>query len=153
MTQRLAITADERRALASVRREIDRRGWTTAEGCVIVGEEHIATDYTVGMTRHHGHPELVIVGNSYAESRRILARLAHEVAIGVRFEPCLLDIDGTRYGLLAVEDPQHLWLAHLMYAHSGVPLTALQVVAPDQEGLLPWESGEGVDLLLGAWEF
>ena len=120
---------------------------------MIVDDRHIATDYTVGLTRHHGHPEIVIVGGCYADSRRILARLAHEVAIGSRFEPCLLDIDGSRYGLLAVEDPQHLWLAHLMYARDGLPATALQLVEPDEAGLLPWESGEGGDLLLGEWPF
>ncbi|MGI9197884.1 MAG: DUF4262 domain-containing protein [Candidatus Nanopelagicales bacterium] len=153
MSHRSAIIADERRALARVRREIDRRGWASAEGCVIVDESHVATDYTVGLTRHHGHPEIVIVDGSYVESRRILARLAHEVAMGTRFEPCLLDIDGVRYGLLAVEDPAHLWLAHLMYARDGLPVSALQVVAPSETGLLPWESGEGQDLLLGAWPF
>ena len=153
MTQRLAITAEERRALARVRRDIDRRGWTTAEGCVIVGDDHVATDYTVGLTRHHGHPEVVVVGGSYAESRRLIARLAHEVACAERFEPCLLEIDGARYALLRVDDPQHLWLAHLLYARDGVPVSALQLVAPDEQGLFPWEGGSGGELLLGRWEF
>ena len=149
----LPVTADERRALATIRRDIDRRGWTTAEGCVIVGDDHVATDYSVGFTRHHGHPEIVIVGGSYAESRRLIARLAHEVACGARFEPCLLEIDEARYALLAVDDPQHLWLAHLLYARDGLPVSALQLVPRDERGLFPWEGGDDVEFLLGRWEF
>ena len=162
----LPVTADERRALATIRRDIDRRGWTTGEGCVIIGDDHVATDYSVGFTRHHGHPEIVIVGGSYAESRRLIAQLAHEVACGAVFEPCLLEVDRQsprggasrrpafdRFALLTVDDPQHLWLAHLLYARDGVPVTALQLVAPDEHGLFPWEGGAGSDLLLGAWTY
>lgn len=149
----LPVTADERRSLARIRREIDRRGWATAEGCVILDEEHVATDYSVGFTRHHGHPEVIVVGMSFAEGRRLLSRLAHEVATGARFEPCLVQIDGRGYGLLDVDDPQHLWLAHLLYAREGLPVRALQLVPEDAEGLLPWEGGTGAERLLGPWTF
>ena len=147
----LPMTAQERRALASIRRDIDHRGWTTAEGCVVIDEDHVATDYSVGFTRHHGHPEIVIVGGLYAESRRLIAQLAHEIACGSRFEPCLLDIDGARYAFVEVADPEHLWLAHLLYAREGVPVSALQLVLPDERGRLPWEGGDGGELLLGRW--
>lgn len=149
----MPVTADERRSLARIRREIDRRGWAPAEGCVILDEEHVATDYSVGFTRHHGHPEIIVVGMSFAEGRRLLSRLAHEVATGARFEPCLVQIDGRGYGLLDVDDPQHLWLAHLLYAREGLPVRALQLVPEDAEGLLPWEGGTGAERLLGPWTF
>lgn len=149
----LPVTADERRSLARIGREIDRRGWSVAEGCVILGDDHVATDYSVGFTRHHGHPEVVVVGMPLAEGRRLLSRLAHEVSTGSRFEPCLVQIDGRSYGLLEVDDAQHLWLAHLLYARDGVPVRALQLVPEDAAGLLPWEGGAGSERLLGAWPF
>ena len=149
----LPVTADERRSLARIRRDIDRRGWSTAEGCVVIGDDHIATDYSVGFTRHHGHPEVIAVGLSFADARRTLSRLAHEVATGTRFEPCLVEIDRQRFGLLSVDEPEHLWLAHLLYAREGLPVRALQLVSEDEHGLLPWEGGGGGERLLGRWEF
>ena len=149
----LPVTADERRSLARIRRDIDRRGWAAAEGCVVLDDEHVATDYSVGFTRHHGHPEVIVVGRSMEEGRRLLSRLAHEIALGTRFEPCLVQIDGAGYGLLEVDDPQHLWLAHLLYGREGLPVRALQLVPEDGRGLLPWEGGGGTDRLLGPWPF
>ena len=55
--------------------------------------------------------------------------------------------------LKKVDDPQHLWLAHLLYAREGLPVRALQLVPEDEHGLLPWEGGTGTERLLGPWPF
>lgn len=152
--QAIRLTSDERRSLARIRRDITDRGWAAAEGCVIVDDAHVATDYTIGLTRQHGHPEIIVVGQSQAEGRRLLGCLAREIGRGTRLDACLLDIEGSRFALVPVDDPSHLWLAHLLYARrGGVPVEALQLVAEGHDGLLPWESGHGIDLLLGDWPF
>lgn len=145
------LTAGERREVARLRRIVRDDGWALARGCVEIDTAHYDARYTVGLTRQHGHPELIVVGAALPREREILDGLATQVAAGFTLEPCWVSFGHRQLALVAVDQPAVLWLAHLVYAAEGHPVSALQVVAPDGRGRWPWAGGDGV--LLGDWPF
>lgn len=147
----------DRRTLASLRQEIRSHGVALAHGCVRVPVgrrrvEHVRTTYTIGLTRQHGHPEIISAHLPDRESESVLLSVAQAVADGMvmaagwRFRVGQPGVDERECGLVVVDQPEHLWLATALY---GPTISALQVVPADEFGLLPWESGIGTELLLG----
>lgn len=145
------LTAAERREVARLRRSIRDRGWALVEGCVDLRGRHVPVRYTAGLTRHHGHPEFIVVGAPLPREHDLLAGLAEQVAGGIRLEPCWVEFGSRTAALVEVERPALLWLAHLVYGREGHPVSALQVVGADRRGRWPWADGEGD--LLGEWPF
>jgi len=152
------LTAGERREAARVRRTIRDHGWALASGCVEVAGRHVDMRYTVGLTRHHGHPEFAVLGTPQPGERAFLDALARQVSEGMVFEPSWVDFGSQRWAMVEVDVPEALWLAHIVYGRQGHPLRALQLVAPDRRGYWPWDyagdsRSSGDDLLLGEWPF
>jgi hypothetical protein len=145
------LTGGERREVARLRRTIRDEGWALARGCVEVDGAHFDARYTAGLTRHHGHPELIVVGARLPREQLILHGLAEQVAAGATLEPCWVSFGSRQLALVPVDEPEVLWLAHLVYAAQGHPVSALQVVAPDDRGRWPWSGGDAV--VLGDWPF
>ena len=126
----MSVSARERRTLARLRRDIRRRGVALAEGCACRDQEHRRILYTVGLTRHHGHPELVVSGRELRGGTDLLLDAAAAVAAGDRLAPGWdLVTDRGEYRIVEVDDPEHLWLAQLMYAPAlGPPVPALHLI-------------------------
>jgi hypothetical protein len=131
-------TADE--FVAGVVDDIDRVGWAV----VAVEDErgeHVHT-YTVGLTRDHGHPELIFSGAGFHTAHHVLDALADAVgggrrlAAGQRLRP---DEVGRECLLVRVADPSRLVLAQSIYGGPAVVVPALQVVWADERGRWPWE--------------
>lgn len=128
--------------LAGLRRAIAQRGFGLAE-CRTPG--YLPFDYTVGLTRHRGHPELIVVGMCSDCADALLETLATDVQRGRRFRAGdIVDLGYQRGALLQVRQP-HRWvvLADRMYRVGGGPaVPALQVVIEQEDGW-PWELPEG----------
>lgn len=151
------MTRRERRTLQGLRQEIRVRGVAVAHGCLCVPgpagrDRHVRTSYTLGLTRCQGHPELICAHLPEEDAESVLRSAAHAIRSGARLAPGwgfrvgLPDVDERSFSLIAVDLPEHLWLAQALY---GPGSQALQVVPADDQGLLPWESGIGTELLLG----
>ncbi len=127
--------------VADVVDDIDRVGWAI----VAVEDEdgrHVYT-YTVGLTRYHGHPELLVSGDDFHLAHHVLDDLAALVKDGRRFEAGeLLEREelGRACLMVRVTSPSRLRVAQTVYGAEGIgPVPALQVVWEDTEGRWPWE--------------
>lgn len=129
--------------VADVVADIDRAGWAV----VAVEDErgdHVYT-YTVGLTRCHGHPELLAGGRDFDVAHHVLDDLAALVVDGRRLEPGEL-LDRGELGraclMVRVTSPSRLPIAQAVYGAEGMgPVPALQVVWEDADGRWPWEPG------------
>src|SRR4051794_32681973 len=100
--------------------------------------------YTVGLTRFHGHPELLISGMDCSAAQKLLNEFGRQIAGGNRFRPGqLVQARGKhRMQFLKVDDPTHLVEAQNMYASWEAGLVpALQIVYTDHAGRWPWAPG------------
>lgn len=139
-----------------MRRTIRADGWALAGGCVQWRGRHVDVRYTAGLTRHHGHPELVVCGPVLPRERTLIQALVDQVSDGTRLEPCWLDFGARRLALVEVDQPELLWLSHVVYGREGHRMRALQIVAPDSRGRWPWRDGgraRHLPPLLGRWPF
>ncbi|GAB3264899.1 DUF4262 domain-containing protein [Kineosporia babensis] len=126
--------------LAKSRHDIEVHGWGFVH---VEGGESAAFTYTVGLTRFHGHPELLVSGLEAEPAAGLLDDLAEDVQGGLRLA------EGDRLGeeccpahqlqLVEVEDPRRLAQAQQIYASSAGLVPALQVVYTDDRGRWPWE--------------
>lgn len=127
--------------MAGILEDIDRVGWAivAVEG---QGARHLYT-YTIGLTRYHGHPELLVSGSSFHTAHHVLDDLAALVRDGRRFEAGeLLTRDELGHACLMVRvtSPSRLRLAQAVYGSDSTgPVPALQVVWADDDGKWPWE--------------
>lgn len=125
-------SADE--FLAGVVDDIDRVGWAV----VAVEDErgrHVHS-YTVGLTRHHGHPELILGGGEFETAFHVLDALAAAVQAGRRFragETAAVGRLGPECVLLAVADPSPLVLAQAIYGRVPALEVCLRSVLVDGE--------------------
>ncbi len=140
-----------RREQATLRNEIATLGVAVVEGSLRIGGRSWVTHYTVGLTRHDGHPEIIVVGECCECADRILRGAAERVRDGLRLTAGWgLTVDGWLHVLIDVDDPRHLRSAQRMYRVPGSrPVPALQAIGTDQFGDLPWHSGIGSELMLG----
>ena len=157
--------ATKARVLADIRRRIDEYGWAvqaigdqcSVPGCCASrrGPEEADFGYTVGLTRFHGHPELIVTGVPQIDTPRPLNALGERVRSGQRLTAGELVSDvlacSCRVALVEVdprESMRHLVYANLLYRNAGAPpVPALQVVWPDDGGRFPWQPG----YLLAGW--
>ena len=140
-----------RRMRAQIRQQITERGVAVVADTLRLGGEDCSLHYTVGLTRHEGHPELVVVGECFDCAQRMLLGAADLVRRGARLAPGWgLTVEGWLHVLVDVECPERLTLAQDLYRLPGrPPVPALQAIGTDEFGELPWESGIGSELMLG----
>lgn len=125
--------------MAGVIDDIDETGWAVV---AVEGDrgQHVSS-YTVGLTRLHGHPELIVSGGGFEQAHHVLDELAEAVHAGRRLAPGQVlsrGEVGRECVLVAVADPSRLVLAQAVYGRF-MPVMALQVVWADQDGRWPWE--------------
>lgn len=134
-----------------IRREIAEQGVAVVAGSIRRAGEDWPIHYTVGLTRHEGHPELIVVGECCDCAEAILLGAANAVRRGTRLSPGWgVSIDGWLHVMVDVEQPEHLVLAQDLYRIPDGPLVrALQAIGTDEFGDLPWDSGIGSELMLG----
>lgn len=153
--------ATRARMLADLRRRIDEHGWAVeaiGDQCSVPGccssylrlaREFADFGYTVGLSRFHGHPELIITGIPQMETVHPLNLLGERVRAGEQFAAGDL-VEGLfacRCPVALVDvDPQesvrHLVAANQLYRNPGAPpVRALQLVWPDPGRQYPWDPG------------
>lgn len=139
-----------RRTDARLRRQIATEGVAIVPGSIRRPGRRFDTHYTVGLTRHEGHPELIVVDLCCECAAMILSSIAEVVRAGTRLDAGWgVQVEGFPYVLLEVEDPRALRWAQRVYRTSDRWIPALQVVGADSHGEFPWESGIGIDAMLG----
>lgn len=119
--------------------DIRQVGWAV----IAVEDEqgrHLHT-YTAGLTRYHGHPELIFSGADFPTAHHVLDVLADGVREGRRFEPgqLLASDEVGRSCLMVRVDGGRLPLAQALYGSPVTTIDALQVVWSDEGGRWPWE--------------
>jgi Domain of unknown function (DUF4262) len=127
--------------LDGYRRSIRVRGWALAS--VPSAPGRVGFSYTIGLTRHHGHPELLASGLHPREADGLLTELAAGVRAGYRLRPgdVLRPDGGHRLQLVSVADPARLDHAQAIYRGWAGDVPALQVVWSDHDGHWPWHPG------------
>lgn len=146
----------DQQVIVELREEIEQFGVAICAGEIEACEAGMqvrrwSTHYTVGLTRHEGHPEVIAVDMCCDCAERVLSAVSDVVSGGARLGPGWgLQIDGWDYLLIDVDDPTLLPEAQALYRRPEGPVVpALQVIGTDEEGGFPWESGIGADSLLG----
>lgn len=119
--------------------DIGRHGWTVV--AVEAGDGVPSFGYTVGLTRYHGHPELVVSGLWPEPTAELLDELGALVRGGAVLTAggSVETEDDERYQLLRVSDPRRLVVAQEIYASTAGPVPALQVAWTNDDGFWPWE--------------
>lgn len=98
--------------------------------------------YTVGLTRFHDHPELVMSGLDGPDAQPLLNELAAHVREGHRYRAgdVITSFSSHRYQVLRVNDPRRLAMAQEIYGLRGArPVHGLQVVWSNHAGQWPWD--------------
>lgn len=118
---------------------IERHGWMVQH--VEAGRACPAFAYTVGLTRFHDHPELLISGASPDDAATMLGGLAAHVREGHRFAAgqVVVSMSPHRYRMIRVNDPGHLAIAQEIYGRGGRSVPGLQLVWSNHEGRWPWD--------------
>ena len=131
-----------REEMLSVQKEhIERYGWSIV---AVDGKPPQAPfAYTIGLTRFHGHPELLVTGVDAVSGGALLNALGEEVRGGRRHCPGhLIELqDGRLLQFVRVNNPRRLLHAQDMYASEAGLVPALQVVHSTPDGLWPWQYG------------
>lgn len=120
---------------------IEQHGWMVQ--FVEPGRTSPAFAYTVGLTRFHDHPELLVSGLTAEHSAGLLNELGRHVRDGHRFTAgdVIVSDSPHRYRVLRVNDPRRLAVAQEIYSARGAVLVSgLQVVWSNHEGQWPWDS-------------
>jgi hypothetical protein len=123
------------------RRHIEEFGWSIV--AVEKSPAQAAFAYTVGLTRFHGHPELLVTGLDERSAAGVLNHLGEQVRAGRRFAAGDLDRHeaGQMFQFIAVHNPRRLVEAQAMYAGPAGLVPALQVVYSTATGRWPWQRG------------
>jgi hypothetical protein len=132
----------EREVLDWYRDTIKTMGWAIVAVQAEGPEAGFA--YTVGLTRFHGHSELLVTGLKQNEQGAVLNDLGRQVSEGAWFRAGeLLRVEhGRTFQFIQVDDPNILAEAQTIYSSSETGLVpALQVVYTDRRGRWPWDTG------------
>jgi len=99
--------------------------------------------YTVGLTRLHGHPEILVSGAPPDLAARILAAVAQAARADHRVEPGAVwpGAQAGQFQFVRIDDPGRLAHAQHVYHASAGPVPALQVIWSDHQGRWPWSPG------------
>lgn len=149
--------ATRARVLHDIRRRIDKYGWAVqaiGEQCAVPGCSGGRSNargadfgYTVGLSRFHGHPELIVTGVPQMQTVAPLNLMGERIRAGHRFVggDLVTGLFACGCSMAVVEvDPRqsarHLTYANLLYRNPGAPpVRALQIVWPDEAGRFPWD--------------
>ncbi|UNX55332.1 DUF4262 domain-containing protein [Georgenia sp. TF02-10] len=121
---------------------IAKHGWVILG--VEAGDGHPPFAYTIGLTRFHDHPELVISGFEGKDAAVMLNELAAHVREGHRFAAgdIIASFSPHRSMLVQVLEPRLMAYAQEMYGSGGARLVpGLQVVWTNHAGQWPWDPG------------
>ena len=132
---------------------IERHGWSVT---TVTGDGTTAAfAYTIGLTRYHGHPELLVSGLPPTVAGQFLNGFGEQVRTGARYAGgnILTKANGHRWQFVPVDDPSLLVNAQETYQSEAGPVPGLQVVWSDHEGHWPWHpqwiEGDGTQPLFG----
>ncbi|MBX9244109.1 DUF4262 domain-containing protein [Actinotalea ferrariae] len=123
------------------RHRIAEVGWSV---CTVPGDRFdLPYAYTVGLTRYHGHPEVIVSGVDACGAMDYLDAIGERIRARERFGfGDTLTLGRERAVLLAVDNPERLERAQATYGRPGGPaVPALQLVVGDGAGRMPWEPG------------
>jgi hypothetical protein len=120
------------------RRAIGDHGWSIEH--VEPSQGLAAVSYTIGLTRFHGHPEMLVTGLDPVDATAMLEGFGELVRAGARFATgdLVAADEGHRIQLVQVLDPRVLVCAQAIYADPGPAVPALQAVWSDHRGHWPW---------------
>jgi hypothetical protein len=129
--------------IAAIRRTLAAEGWQVVLAGADAGRPAYA--FTIGLSRAHDHPELVVVGLDDAEpegpAHELLEAAAEMVAEGHRFEAGAVDtelLENHSVAVRAVSSRAAEEYLGLLHEVLGEQIAAVQLVWPDRRGLLPW---------------
>ncbi|WP_165962679.1 DUF4262 domain-containing protein [Occultella glacieicola] len=119
---------------------IEEHGWAICN--VGPGPVSPPMAYTIGMTRFHGHPELLISGLDPSDAAPVLNDLAAEVRDGHAF--VVGDVIGAGrphpYRVIEVWSPRRLvWAQEIYGGPNRRVIPAFQFVWADHDGRWPWQ--------------
>ncbi len=115
--------------VSEIKTEIVQFGVAIVEGDVSLRGAERGVHYTVGLTRHEGHPEIVIVEECCECARDLLTAVADVVRGGTNLgHGWGVTIDEVDYTLVDVEAPQVLLTAQEIYAGPGEIVPALELI-------------------------
>jgi hypothetical protein len=130
------------KVLQLYRSKIRRWGLTVAH---VAPTEGIAQySYTIGLTRLHDHPEILLSGQPPKVAAVQLAFLAMNAREGQRFRAGMLcpgHGPKGRVQFAQVTDPTQLSHAQQIYGRASAPVPAIQAIWTDVEGRWPWSPG------------
>ena len=132
---------------------IERHGWAVTS---VTGDgTTVGFAYTIGLTRYHGHPELLVTGLPHAAAGQFLTGFADQIRAGKRYAAgnILTKSNGHRWQFVPVDDPSQLVDAQETYQSEAGPVPGLQVIWSDHDGHWPWHPawahGHGSQPLFG----
>ena len=132
---------------------IERHGWAVTS---VSGDgTTVGFAYTIGLTRYHGHPELLVTGLTHAGAGPFLNGLAEQIRAGKRYAAgnILTKPNGHRWQFVPVDDPTELVDAQDTYESEAGLVPGLQVIWSDHDGRWPWHPawahGNGTQPLFG----
>jgi hypothetical protein len=131
----------------------DETGWTefyeTVRGHIDEAGYHltyVGADppfcYSVGLSATWDHPELLLFGLGFEDSKTILMALAREIGEGQRFVHGSIDDETFNRSVAFVEIPKDEYPGRFnvtIDVYDGMDFEALQVVTPDRTGRVPWD--------------
>ena len=129
------------KVLQLCRSRIRRDGWAPVH---VAATPRLAEfSYTVGLTRLHGHPEILVSGAPPDLAARILAAVAQAARADHRVEPGAVwpGAQAGQFQFVRIDDPGRLAHAQHVYHASAGPVPALQVIWSDHQGRWPWSPG------------
>jgi hypothetical protein len=117
------------RIIADIRAEIAEQGVAIVAERVRLRGMELPVHYTVGLTRHEDHPEVIVVDECCECADQLLGAVADVVRQGVRLGPGWgIRIDGVDHVLVEVANPNVVHLAQCIYANPGHHVPALELV-------------------------
>jgi stage III sporulation protein SpoIIIAA len=123
------VDREQSRILADIRAEIADQGVAIVAERVRLRGMELPVHYTVGLTRHEDHPEVIVVDECCECADQLLGAVADVVRQGVRLSSGWgIRIDGVDHVLVEVMNPNVLHMAQLVYAHPGQHVPALELV-------------------------
>lgn len=125
-----------------VDRLIDEHGWAVLAVLPDIEQRQPGFSYTVGLTAR-SHPELLVFAMAADDARLVLNRLARKVLDGTvplhtRLPEVLEGYDPVLVS--AATERAHAFVMGATYRY-GEAVTVLQLVLPDSNNKLPWETG------------
>ncbi len=120
---------------------IERHGWAVT---AVTGDgTSVAFAYTIGLTRYHGHPELLVTGLDHTTAGPFLNGFAEQIRKGTRYAAghILTKANGHRWQFAPVDDPTLLVDAQETYQSEAGAVPGLQVIWSDHQGAGPGTRG------------